>query len=53
MSWGKVFLGDIVSISKGKKHNADLRGKNRYINIENLHNPNNSLFTNESGVFCF
>jgi type I restriction enzyme S subunit len=43
-------LGDIVSISKGKKHAPIENGKFRYINIENLHNSANSLFTNETGV---
>lgn len=43
-------LGDIVSISKGRKHIPIENGKIRYINIENLHNSANSLFTNESGV---
>lgn len=51
MSWEIVNLGDIVAISKGKKHTPLENGKNRYINIENLHNASNSLFTNESGVF--
>ena len=43
-------LGDIVSISKGRKHIPIENGKTRYINIENLHNAANSLFTNETGV---
>ena len=43
-------LGEIVTISKGKKHDPSPDGVNRYINIENLHNSENSLFTNESGV---
>jgi len=51
MSWEINNLGDIVTISKGKKHCPVMNGKNRYINIENLHNASNSLFTNESGVF--
>lgn len=51
MSWEVNKLGDILTISKGKKHNAIENGKHRYINIENLHNASNSLFTNESGVF--
>jgi type I restriction enzyme S subunit len=51
MSWERNNLGDIVTISKGKKHCPVMNGKNRYINIENLHNASNSLFTNESGVF--
>jgi len=51
MNWEMVKLGDMVTISKGKKHNPIENGTNRYINIENLHNALNSLFTNESGVF--
>lgn len=51
MSLNFQVLGDLVSISKGKKHLPHDSGKNRYINIENLHNPENSLFTNESGVY--
>lgn len=51
MSSNFQVLGDLVSISKGKKHLPHDSGKNRYINIENLHNPKNSLFTNESGVY--
>lgn len=51
MSWEIISLRDIVTISKGKKHTPNENGKNRYINIENLHNASNSLFTNESGVF--
>jgi type I restriction enzyme S subunit len=51
MKWEMVNLGDIITISKGKKHNPIENGKNRYINIENLHNASNSLFTNEAGVF--
>jgi type I restriction enzyme S subunit len=46
-----VQLGDIISLSKGKKHEPNGNGKNRYINIENLHNSANSLFTNEEGTF--
>ena len=44
-------LGEIVTLSKGKKHLPAENGKNRYINIENLHNSANSLFTNEEGTF--
>lgn len=51
MSWEIISLRDIVTISKGKKHTPNENGKNRYINIENLHNASNSLFTNESGLF--
>jgi len=51
MSLNFQVLGDLVSISKGKKHLPHDSGKNRYINIENLHNPENSLFTNEPGVY--
>ena len=46
----KIKLGDLVKISKGKKHISVEDGEFRYINIENLHNPQNSLFTNERGV---
>lgn len=49
MSWEQVKLGDNVIISKGKKHGAVPTGKNNYINIETLHNPFNSLYTNEIG----
>lgn len=51
MSIVKKKLGDIVSISKGKKHLPDENGKNRYINIEQLHSPEESHYTNESGLF--
>ena len=51
MKWEMVKLGDLVSISKGKKHIAKDNGVNRYINIENLHNPENSLYTDEKGMF--
>lgn len=51
MKWEMVRFGDIATLSKGKKHNPVENGTNRYINIENLHNASNSLFTNESGVF--
>lgn len=51
MSWERVVLGGLISISKGKKHTPIENGVNRYINIENLHNASNSLFTNERGVF--
>ncbi len=49
--WELVKLGDVVNISKGKKHEPIINGTNRYINIENLHDASNSLFTNENGVF--
>lgn len=51
MSWEKVRLGDVAKITKGKKHNPIFEGFNRYINIEDLHNFSNSVYTNENGVF--
>lgn len=51
MSWEKKSLGELIKISKGKKHAPLVKGKYRYINIEDLHNPNNSIFTNEAGNF--
>lgn len=51
MSWRLNNLGDIVSISKGKKHTPADNGRNRYLNIEDLHDSSNSLHTHESGVF--
>lgn len=44
-------LGDLVSISKGKKHFPVQNGHYRYINIDDLHNPSNAVFTNDRGVF--
>lgn len=52
MSWGQTQLGNLVSISKGKKHAPALNGIHRYINIEDLHRDNNPQFTNEKGVLC-
>ncbi|HUW07893.1 MAG TPA: restriction endonuclease subunit S [Williamwhitmania sp.] len=51
MSWITIPLGEIITISKGKKHTPVDGGINRYINIENLHDAENSLFTNDNGVF--
>ena len=51
MSWENFSLGNLIAISKGKKHISVENGKTRYINIENLHDASNSLFTNDSGVF--
>ena len=50
MSWGTFELGNIIDLSKGKKHVVDPLGKIRYINIEDLHNPQNSVFTTEKGT---
>src|SRR5690606_5039812 len=49
--WEKVKLGDIVKISKGKKHTPTPSGKHRYINIEELHNPQNYILTDDEGIF--
>ena len=49
--WEKVKLGDIVKISKGKKHTPTPNGKHRYINIEELHNPQNYILTDDEGIF--
>jgi type I restriction enzyme S subunit len=51
MSWKKRSLGDLIKISKGRKHEPLVKGQYRYINIEDLHNPNNSVFANEAGNF--
>ena len=50
MSLKKQALGQLVSISKGKKHLPSDLGTYRYINIEDLHNPAHSIFTNEKGT---
>lgn len=50
MSLMKQPLGQLVSISKGKKHLPTEIGSYRYINIEDLHNPLHSIFTNEKGT---
>lgn len=47
--WEMVKLGDTVKISKGKKHEPLRNGHYRYINIEDLHNHKNRVFTNEKG----
>lgn len=46
-----LLLGDIVSITKGRKHQSVVNGINRYINIEDLHNPENTVYTDETGIF--
>ena len=50
MIWESISLGEIITISKGKKQTPSVDGVNRYINIENLHDAENSLFTDDSGV---
>jgi type I restriction enzyme S subunit len=50
MSLKKQPLGQLISISKGKKHLPSGHGSYRYINIEDLHNPLHSIFTNEKGT---
>jgi type I restriction enzyme S subunit len=50
MSLKKQPLGQLVSISKGKKHIPSDNGSYRYINIEDLHNPLHSIFTNDKGT---
>lgn len=52
MSWAQTPLGNLVSISKGKKHSPSLKGAYRYINIEDLHRDINPQFTNDEGVLC-
>lgn len=47
-----VKLGDTVKISKGKKHEPLRNGHYRYINIEDLHNHKNRVFTNEKGTLA-
>ncbi|HCS21435.1 MAG TPA: restriction endonuclease subunit S [Bacteroidetes bacterium] len=44
-------LGELVHVSKGKKHKPSEEGKYRYLNIEDLHNPTNSVFTEEKGNY--
>jgi type I restriction enzyme S subunit len=53
MKWEMAKLGDLVKISKGKKHNEVFfkQAKFRYVNIEDLHGGNENRFTNENGVF--
>jgi type I restriction enzyme S subunit len=50
MKWETVSLGSIIDLSKGKKHEFNPKGNNRYLTIEDLHNPDNSAFTNENGT---
>ncbi|MFM2156932.1 MAG: hypothetical protein RL516_1681 [Bacteroidota bacterium] len=50
MKWETVSLGSIIDLSKGKKHDFNPKGNNRYLTIEDLHNPDNSAFTNENGT---
>lgn len=47
-----IILGDIVKISKGKKHNIVPmeESKFRYINIEDLHGGNEAKYTDEIGT---
>ncbi len=52
MSWGQTHLGNLISISKGKKHTPILNGAHRYINIEDLHRDKNPQYTNDKGVWC-
>ncbi len=43
-----VALDDLISISKGKKHNLEIdEGKQRYIQIDDLRNDNLLKFTND------
>lgn len=49
MSWNHQPLGDLVKITKGKKHTPSVDGQYRYINIEDLHKPENAIFTDEKG----
>jgi hypothetical protein len=42
-----VELGQIVEISKGKKHNLSAQG-NRYIQIDDLRNSSNIKYTDDS-----
>jgi type I restriction enzyme S subunit len=50
MSLEMDLLGNIVDLSKGKKHVVASNGDTRYINIEDLHNPDNTIYTNEVGT---
>ena len=50
---GKIKLGSLVAISKGKKHPIVEEGIIRYLNIEDLHNPSNRTFTNDEGISVF
>lgn len=54
VSWKKPRLGQIVSITKGKKHQevADCSAT-RYIQIEDLSSNSFEKFTNEAGVSVF
>jgi type I restriction enzyme S subunit len=54
MSWNNVKLGDVVKISKGKKHSEidykESLSLKRYIQIEDLSNSRNQKYTCETGV---
>jgi type I restriction enzyme S subunit len=52
MSWKQVRLGEILNISKGKKHKeAPFDNSNyRYISIEDLNGGNEKKYTNEKGT---
>lgn len=47
-----IRLGRAVTIYKGRKYEISENGKNRYINIEDLHNPNNLIKTDGDGMIC-
>lgn len=49
MNWERIRLGSLITIKKGKKHTSLNASLHRYINIEDLHNPNNIVFTDERG----
>jgi type I restriction enzyme S subunit len=51
MSWSYESIGSLVKITKGKKHTPIVGGQFKYINIEDLHNPENFISTNTKGNF--
>lgn len=52
MNWKMPKLGELVKISKGKKHKEvpSEQAKFRYINIEDLHGGKEIRYTNEDGI---
>jgi type I restriction enzyme, S subunit len=52
MNWQFTDLGELVDISKGKKHNETPfdNGNHRYISIEDLHGGNLFHYTDDSGT---
>jgi type I restriction enzyme S subunit len=53
MTWKKIKLDEIISLTKGKKLNETFfPGAYRYIQIEDLHGTGTQKYTNDIGVSC-